>query len=280
MSPNNMKALCVSIHDVAPANWTECQNLLEMVRSIADIPLTLLVIPEYHGRQGSPAGYERMLQNLLSQGHELALHGYTHQDAGAVRGSLGSRLLRTVYTQREGEFAALDAAEARQRIAMGLAWFRQRKWPVHGFVAPAWLMGAGTWSVLPEFSFEYTTTLGRFYPLPQPDFSPQRNSIASPSLVYTARNAAGRVLSPQWVNFLRHHLKDSPLIRLSLHPRDARHPALMRHASQLLERLLQERTALTKVAFARQWRIHCDNPASAGGDPSHAPALKDTQTTV
>lgn len=270
MSPNDMKALCVSIHDVAPANWSECRHLLEMIRSIADIPLTLLVIPQYHGRQGSPAGYERMLENLLSQGHELALHGYTHQDAGPVRGSLYNRLLRTVYTQREGEFAALDAAQARQRIAMGLAWFRQRMWPVQGFVAPAWLLGAGTWSVLSEFPFEYTTTLGRFYVLPQPDGSSKPNSIASPSLVYTARNAAGRLLSPQWANLLSHHLKNAPLVRLSLHPRDAHHPALMRHAGQLLTRLLQERNALTKVAFTRQWRIHCENLAGAAGDPSHA----------
>lgn len=270
MSPNDMKALCVSIHDVAPANWKECRDLLEMIRSIADIPLTLLVIPQYHGRQGSPAGYERMLENLLSGGHELALHGYTHQDAGPVRGSLYSRLLRTVYTQREGEFAALDATQARQRIAMGLAWFRQRKWPVQGFVAPAWLMSAGTWSVLSEFPFEYTTTLGRFHVLPQPDGPSKTNSLASTSLVYTARNAAGRLLSPQWANFLSHHLKSTPLVRLSLHPRDAHHPALMRHARRLLARILQERNALTKVAFTRQWRNQFEERAGAAGDPPHA----------
>ncbi|QAU34541.1 polysaccharide deacetylase family protein [Janthinobacterium sp. 17J80-10] len=268
MVPSDMKSLCVSIHDVAPANWTECQRLLETVRSVADIPLTLLVIPRYHGRQGSPAGYERMLEKLLSQGHELALHGYTHLDTLPVRGSLYSRMLRTIYTQREGEFAALDPAEARQRIAMGLAWFRQRQWPVQGFIAPAWLIGAGTWSVLSEFPFEYTTTLGRFYLLPRTNFSNGRDWIASPSLVYTARNAVGRLLSPQWINLLSLFLRNSPLVRLSLHPRDAHDPALLRHTRKLLKQLLLDRDAVTKATFAHQWRIGQEAKVITLGKPS------------
>jgi predicted deacetylase len=39
------RRLCVSIHDVAPATWTECRTLLEAVAAVADIPLTLLVVP-------------------------------------------------------------------------------------------------------------------------------------------------------------------------------------------------------------------------------------------
>jgi hypothetical protein len=81
------------------------------------------------------------LARLLADGHEMMLHGYTHLDAGPLNGSLGSRLLRTVYTEREGEFAVLGAAEARRRIELGLAWFGERGWPVSGFVAPAWLLG-------------------------------------------------------------------------------------------------------------------------------------------
>lgn len=258
MAPNDMKYLCVSIHDVAPANWMECQRLLETVRAVADVPLTLLVIPQYHGRQGSPAGYERMLEKLLAEGHELALHGYTHQEPLPIRGNPYSYLLRTVYTQREGEFAALTAAEARHRIAMGLAWFRQRNWPVRGFVAPAWLMGPGCWSVLPEFPFEYTTTLGRFYFLSPGEFSAKRTGLFSPSLVYTARNAAGRLFSSQWISFLGQLRSHAPLMRLSLHPRDARYPTLLRHAAKVLEQLLQERRAVTKALFSQEWRTRRD----------------------
>ena len=39
-------------------------------------------------------------------------------------------------------------------------------------------------------------------------------------------------------------------MRLGLHPADARHPALLRHAQSRLERLLSDRVAMTKHQFA------------------------------
>lgn len=259
MAPNDLRALCVSIHDVAPSTWPDCLRLLQAIRSVADIPLTFLVVPRYHGIEHSPASYEHMLEWLLARGHELALHGFTHQDTLPVRGSLRNRWVRTVYTRSEGEFAALDAALARQRIEAGLAWFRQRNWPVKGFVAPAWLMSKDTWSVLPEFPFDYTTTLGHFHCLPQ------RQVIFSPSLVYTARNATGRLVSPRWADLVAHFLDKAPLVRLSLHPRDACYPNLLRHSSRLLERLLSSREAITKAMFANRWhaRQRDSSPALA-----------------
>jgi len=251
MLPNERKALCVSIHDVAPETWPDCLRLLQAVRAVADIPLTLLVVPQYHGNSQQSDSYEAMLGELLAQGHELALHGYTHLDTAPARGNLRSRFIRNVYTQREGEFAAIDAAEARRRIELGLAWFRQRHWPVHGFIAPAWLMGEGAWEAVRQFPFAYTTTLGHFY------FLAQRRSLFSPSLVYTARNATGRQVSPRWAELLTYFLNMapmSPLVRLSLHPRDARYPQLVRHFQRLLEQLLAVREPLTKAAFAQQSR--------------------------
>jgi hypothetical protein len=48
--------------------------------------------------------------------------------------------------------------------------------------------------------------------------------------------------------------RDAPLVRLSLHPRDALYPATVLHFQKLLERLLERRQAATKVAFALSWR--------------------------
>lgn len=245
MSPTDKPALCVSIHDVAPATWDDCLRLLHALRAVADIPLTWLVVPRYHGSAAASARCEAMLGVLLARGHELALHGYTHLDTAPAGGGLRLRLLRRVYTQGEGEFAALAADEARRRLELGLAWFGQRGWPVSGFVAPAWLMGEQAWRVLPEFPFEYTTTLSHFHLLQA------RRALFSPSLVYAARNAAGRRLSPPVAGALAGLLRAAPLVRLSLHPRDARYPELVRHAQQLVERLLASRQALTKAAFAR-----------------------------
>jgi predicted deacetylase len=246
VSPTETPLLCVSIHDVAPATWSECLRLRDAVRAVAGIPLTWLVVPYFHGRlQASPA-MEAQLGAALARGDELALHGYTHIDLEPDSGALGSRFLRAVYTQREGEFAALGEGQARQRIELGLDWFAQRGWSPAGFVAPAWLLSEGAWRALRGFPFEYTTTFSRFHLLPDGP------AVFSPSLVYTARNRAGRILSPLAADATAALLGRAPLVRLSLHPRDARYPELLRHAQRLIERLLATRVAVTKAECARR----------------------------
>lgn len=246
--PTEPGALCVSIHDVAPETWSECEQLLQAVRAVADIPLTWLVVPHYHGSTLHSQDMEDTLAGMLARGHELALHGYTHLDDAPARAGPIERFRRAVYTEGEGEFAAIDLEDARRRIAFGIDWFRERGWPAEGFVAPAWLIGPAAWKALREFPFLYTTTFLRFHLL-----APQRDVFA-PSLVYAARNAAGRALSPPAAGALSCLLRSSPLIRLALHPRDARHPALLCHAQHLIERLLTSRVALTKAAFARAYQ--------------------------
>lgn len=244
MFPNERPALCVAIHDVAPATWPECLHLLHAMEAVADFPISWLVVPRYHSStQRSPA-YEATLERLMGRGHEVVLHGYTHRDTGPAEGSLRSRFLRTIYTEREGEFSAIDAAEARRRIELGLAWFAERGWPVSGFVAPAWLLGRQAWPLLVDYGFEYTTTYSRFHLL-QP-----ASSLLAPALVYAARNRIGRGVSPPLATLMAALSGAAPLVRLALHPRDARHPALVLHAQRLVERLLKTRQALTKAAFA------------------------------
>jgi predicted deacetylase len=249
VQPTEVRALCVSIHDVAPDTWPQCERLWQALRAVADIPLTWLVVPRYHGWAPPAPAMERALDAALALGHELALHGYTHLDTAPAPGAgLRTRFVRTVYTQSEGEFAAIGADEARERIALGLAWFAERGWPVRGFVPPAWLLGEAAWRVLREFPFEYTTTLSRFHLLPE------QRSLWSPSLVYTARNAAGRLVSPRANAALALLMAPKPLVRFSLHPRDAQFPALVRHAQHLVARLLDDRVPCTKAGFASALR--------------------------
>jgi predicted deacetylase len=171
--------LCVSIHDVAPATWSDCLRLVEAVRAVADIPLTWLVVPHYHFRPEQSPVMEACLNVALERGDELALHGYSHLDTEAGSGGLRTRFLRNVYTRREGEFAALTEAEARRRLALGLDWFAARGWTPTGFVPPAWLLGEGAWQALRDAPFAYTTTFSHFHCLPgarehRPVARPQR----------------------------------------------------------------------------------------------------------
>ena len=252
-------ALCVSIHDVAPATWDECARLAQALRAVADIPLTWLVVPQYHRGGGDLGRMEAGLERALARGDELALHGFTHLDTAPRGPGLSERFLRGTYSH-EGEFAALPADEAARRIQCGLDWFAARGWPVRGFVPPAWLMGEGAWQALRAVDFDYTTTFRRFHVLGggaggragSVEGAPAGAGVWSPSLVYAARNRSGRLASPLLADLLALALARRPLIRLSLHPPDVRHPRLLRHAQATLERLLATRTALTKAAFVRQ----------------------------
>ncbi|MCC2972190.1 DUF2334 domain-containing protein [Massilia sp. IC2-476] len=244
-------ALCVSIHDVAPATWDECARLAAALREVADIPLTWLVVPQYHRGGGDPVRMEAGLDEALARGDELALHGFTHLDTAPRGPGLSERFLRGTYSH-EGEFVALPANEAARRIQCGLDWFAARGWPVRGFVPPAWLMGEGAWQALRAFDFDYTTTFRRFHLLGSRAGAGSAATVLSPSLVYAARNRSGRLASPLLADVLALALARQPLIRLSLHPPDVRHPRLLRHAQATLARLLATRTALTKAGFAQQ----------------------------
>ena len=241
-------ALCVVIHDVAPANLRLCQCLVQAVQAVAPVPLTLLVVPQYHGLVNADSlAYTRWLEHRLAQGDELALHGLRHLDDGPAPTGLQQRWLRRIYTTGEGEFAALPATEAIRRIAIGRRWFAQRGWPLAGFVAPAWLMSAGSWQAVRRFPFAYTTTRTHFILLPQ------MQMITAPGLCYSTRNPAGRCLSRLWNTAQVARLKRLPLVRLGLHPKDARHPDLVRHFQALLGQLLELREPMTKAAFAARW---------------------------
>lgn len=243
------RALCVSVHDVAPETWPQCRRLLDAIHAVAPIPVSLLVVPAYHRHAAADnAGYEAQLEHRLGCGDELVLHGYTHLDEATPPDRWRDRFTRQVYTRGEGEFYAIGEAEARRRIELGLAWFAQRGWPVQGFVAPAWLLGPGAWKALADFPFTYTTTMRRFY------FLPERRSLASRSMVYTVRSRWRRQMSRAWNSMLGHALNEAPLVRLSLHPTDAAHPDIVRHCQALIATLATQREAMTKASFAAMCR--------------------------
>jgi predicted deacetylase len=245
-APAARPLLCVSIHDVAPATWSDCLRLVQAVRAVADIPLTWLVVPQYHFRPEVSPAMDACLDVALGRGDELCLHGYSHLDTETRTGGLRDRFLRNVYTRREGEFAALDEAEARRRIELGMAWFAERGWTPAGFVPPAWLLGEGAWRALRASGLEYTTTFSHFHCLST------GRKILSPSMVYAARNRSGRILSPRVADATAAMLAHKPLVRFSLHPPDARYPELVRHIQRVLERLLAGREAVTKLDCARR----------------------------
>lgn len=238
-------SLSVVVHDVAPATWPLCRRLIAAVHEVAPLPLTLLAVPRYH-HQEHDAGFDRCLTERLAGGDELALHGYTHWDDGEPRDWI-DHFRRRVYTASEGEFSALSCAQATLRLAAGMRWFERHGWPLHGFVAPAWLMSAGTWSALRTLPLRYTCTLRQLVPLPH------SRPLTSQSLVYSTRSAWRRAMSRAWNPAVAVAQRHRPLLRFELHPHDVEHPAVRRSWQRLLAHHLAQRRPMTLAQAAETW---------------------------
>lgn len=249
MQPFNIaSAVCVSIHDVAPATWPECARLLAMLDAIGPIPVTLLVVPNYHKKNpiGAHSTFLRAVEKRIARGDEVALHGFYHLDDGPAPGHPWHWIQRRVLTQSEGEFAAIPAIEASARLERGYCLMQHLKWPVKGFVAPAWLLGAGVRAALSTLPFTYTTTHRGMYRLPDWQLTP------SPPLVYSVRSGWRRMLSYPVNHGLLAVSKQNPVLRLSLHPVDARFESVMKQWLNLVERSLETRQPMTKA----DWIAH------------------------
>lgn len=239
------KSVLLVLHDVAPQTWPDYQPFVEAVDALGRVPMTLLVVPDFHKRnalQHAP-GFRQRLEQRLSYGDELALHGYYHADDGSPPRTPRDYFMRRIYTW-EGEFYALERAQALERLQAGIELFEGFDWPLAGFVAPAWLMSEGTRQALRETSLRYTSDPQHLFRLP--DFTP----VPAPGLVWSARSAWRRGVSKVLSEVRRARLQEAATIRLGLHPVDMRHAYSRRYWLDTLQQLLQQgRTPMTKMAW-------------------------------
>ena len=238
------RAVCIAIHDVAPATWPACEVLLDLVRGIGAPPATLLVVPDYH-RRGSierDLAFIRAIDRRIAGGDEIAMHGYHHLDDGPAPHSPAEWLTRRVLTASEGEFAALTEHDAAIRIDAGLAMFERLGWNAAGFVAPAWLLGDGARSALAKTRVRYTSTHAHL------ELLAERRRIAAPAISASTRSAWRRWSSRQWLRLARAALRNERLVRVALHPADVADAGILDAWRALLTALLADRVALTKSA--------------------------------
>jgi predicted deacetylase len=242
----HIRTLCIVLHDVAPATQAECEAVLARLAAIGRFPVTLLAVPRYHG-EGRSAPFENWLRERAAMGDEVALHGFTHHDALPPRGLI-DRLRRRWYTRGEGEFAALSPLQAQARIRAGLAWLNELDIRPDGFVAPAWLIGAGTWQALGSQRFGYTCTLRRLVLLPE------ARSLQCQGQVFSTSAAWRRALSLLWNPALAWWQRRQPVVRIELHPPDVRYPAVRACWEQLVREQSRGRQPQTLGALAQQLR--------------------------
>ncbi|MGA8277603.1 MAG: polysaccharide deacetylase family protein [Rhodanobacteraceae bacterium] len=235
--------VCIALHDVAPATWPQCEQLLKLIDDLGRPALTLLVVPDYHGhgRLAENSGVVRAIDRRVDRGAEVALHGYFHRDDAPAPRNSRDWLQRRVLTAREGEFATLSTIEAGRRIRRGWSELIDLGWPARGFVAPAWLNSSGTWRALSDSPLRYAATRRSLILLDG------MREIAAPALSASSRSRWRRGASRVWSRWFRAATGSMPILRIALHPRDAEHATLMDDWRHLLALLLAEREALTKA---------------------------------
>jgi predicted deacetylase len=257
------RAAVVALHDVSPATWRECRLLLERLDAAGVRPVTLLIVPDFHHRApvgGDPA-FLRAMDARLARGDELVLHGLFHLDEALPPRTPRDFIRRRLMTRAEGEFAALSASDAAARIARGIALFDAHGWPLHGFVPPAWLASDGARAALAVRAdrFEYVTARGGIHHLPHWHFERTAN------LCYSPWNAPRRLYSRLSIRRELARATRIPLLRLSLHPQDARVPGVAAHWERLALEAMASRTVVTKREWAARFK------AAAARSPPGAP---------
>jgi predicted deacetylase len=240
------------------------------------LPVTLLLVPQWHGDPATPEVYLRWLRRMAEQGCQLALHGHTHRDEQPVKGPW-QFLLRRCFTDGEGEFAALSHDEAQARLEAGRAWARTHALPLAGFVAPAWLLSEPAWHALRESGFDHTATLTHVVRLP--DGARQR----APSLMFSSRSPWRRAASAMWLQVMAARHRAAPLLRLDLHPDDADHPRVLRAWTRWLRSVLPTRRAvllrdaLASTPAVSRMRQSERSVSSNAVTPAAAPTLAATR---
>lgn len=245
VEPKDPPSLLLVLHDIAPPTWADYQPFVEAVDALGNVPMTWLVVPNFHKHNDLEAhpGFRRLLSGRLALGDELALHGYFHCDDGPMASNPRDWFMRRVYTH-EGEFYSLSREAALTRLHAGIDMFQRYHWPLHGFVAPAWLMSEGTRQALRQLPLSYTSAPQHLYRLP--DFA----VVDAPGLVWSARSAWRRGLSKLVSDQREQRWRQAPVIRLGLHPVDMRHEFSRTYWLQTLKRLIAEgRVPMTKARW-------------------------------
>jgi len=236
-TPTAPKSLIVSLHDAHPGSQSQIAEQVAFLATYGINCSSILVVPEFHhtGSSAENKSYCETVSEWQTKGHELVLHGYFHDRLESPHETLSTLFWTRLYTNREAEFLDLPLETARQRLEKGRALFESQGWRTTGFVAPAWLMFSGLPNLLAEMNFSYTTSVGEIIPL-----LPGLNKVkASRSLCYSSRAAWRRFASALWNKNLYSRLRDTDLIRLSLHPRDLEFPLMRRQIDQILRASLK-----------------------------------------
>ena len=234
------RRLVVSIHDVSPAFEDPIDRLADMIGDILGGPrFAMLVVPDHWGAAplDRALAFARRLRGWADAGVEMFLHGWFHRDTSDHRGA-GAAIKARYMTAGEGEFLGLSADEAEFRMRRGRDVVEQAiGGPVAGFIAPAWLYGAGAMAALKACDFALAEDHFRVW-------RPATGAVVARGPVVTwASRSAARTASSLAVAAAARALPDwLPTMRVAVHPGDVTKESLMTSIDRTIRSLSGRRT--------------------------------------
>lgn len=263
MSEYAERLAAIVVHDVAPATWPACRVLLDMIDGLGAPPVTLLVVPHFHRGVHCAASdaFIEAMNARLARGDELALHGWFHDDDSPPPRSPREYIARRLLTRSEGEFAAIPGSTARRRLQHGIELFASQRWPLHGFVPPAWLLNVATRDALDASGhrFDYVPVRGGIHRLPGWRLEATANLCYSPDRAWRRAISRAQIACESKIRGKRR------LLRLSLHPLDRQFPAVLTHWRSLIIAALRDRRPVTKrQAMSERFPAQADASADLG----------------
>lgn len=208
-----MTRLVVSLHDVAPATAETSRRWLELLES-RGIRCSLLVVPgPWQGPDFAASGsFLSWLRRSAANGHEVVLHGWAHrreEPVRGLRGRAGSLLGRGCE-----EFWNISYTTAADKIARGREVLNGEGFDPVGFVAPGWLMSAGTMHALRATTLRYTLTHTRMIDLAS------GHAIRAVTTSQRPNDRLGRVVATGTIGLASAILTGSRPLRIAVHPDD------------------------------------------------------------
>ena len=230
------RRLLASIHDVSPRFVREIDMLAERFdRQLGAARFAMLVVPNHWDTAPVAAdkAFQARLRSWADAGVEMFLHGWRHRD-DAPTGFKARHM-----TAGEGEFSALDAAEATRRLVAGRAVVEDAIGrPVAGFIAPAWLYGPGAMAAIKAQGFALAEDHMKVW-------RPSDGKVLArgPVITWASRSRPRIAGSLFFAGLARIGLQPLPTVRIAVHPGDTTVPALLTSIDAAISALLPGRIA-------------------------------------
>lgn len=227
------KHLIVSLHDAHPKSISVISDQIKFCENLGVKHFSILAIPHYHHEKKLKEDKEVLdfLSKRSEAGDDIVLHGFYHDRRDRDGGNF---FFTKLYTANEAEFLDLNNQEVKTRLEQGMEIWKEHGWNLDGFIAPAWLMPLEQDVILRDLNFSYTTRLKAIYALQKEEV------IQTQSLCYSTRAWWRKKASLLWNSRLFSKLKETSVMRLSLHPGDFAYLEVREHIQKLLELALAE----------------------------------------